>query len=66
MPNAYREVVVTKYNIFNSLFLSLPFHDIYRTGTLLPMLVQASEKGFEAGENPQQIIESFFEFHQIH
>ncbi|MCU0338831.1 MAG: phosphoenolpyruvate carboxylase [Spirosomaceae bacterium] len=66
MPNAYREVVVTKYNIFNSLFLSLPFHDIYRTGTLLPMLVQASEKGFEAGENPQQIIESFFEEYAEH
>lgn len=66
MPNIYREAVVTKYNIFNSLFLSLPFQDIYRTGTLLPLLVQASEKGFEAGDNPQQIIESFFEEYAEH
>ncbi|MFN4145973.1 MAG: phosphoenolpyruvate carboxylase [Runella sp.] len=61
MSNAYHDVVVTKYNIFNSLFLSLPFQDIYRTGTLLPLLVQASEKGFEEGKSPQQILELFFE-----
>ncbi|WP_028664279.1 phosphoenolpyruvate carboxylase [Runella zeae] len=61
MPNVYQDAVVTKYNIFNSLFLSLPFQDIFRTGTLLPLLTQASEEGFEAGKSPQQIIESFFE-----
>lgn len=61
MPNVYQDAVVTKYNIFNSLFLSLPFQDIYRTGTLLPLLVQASEEGFNAGKSPLQIIESFFE-----
>jgi len=66
MPNMYQDAVVTKYNIFNSLFLSLPFHDIFRTGTLLPLLVQASEEGFEAGNSPQQIIESFFEEYTEH
>jgi len=66
MPNVYQDAVVTKYNIFNSLFLSLPFHDIFRTGTLLPLLVQASEEGFEAGKSPQQIIESFFEEYTEH
>jgi len=60
MQNVYQDAVVTKYNIFNSLFLSLPFQDIYRTGTLLPLLVQESEEGFEKGKSPQQIIESFF------
>ena len=59
MPNVYQDAVVTKYNIFNSLFLSLPFQDIYRTGTLLPLLVQASEEGFAAGKSPQQIISNF-------
>lgn len=59
MSNVYQDAVVTKYNIFNSLFLSLPFQDIYRTGTLLPLLVQESEDGFEKGKSPQQIIEMF-------
>ena len=61
MPNAYQDAVITRYNIYNSLFLSLPFQDIYRTGTLLPLLVQESEAGFKKAHSPQQIIESFFE-----
>ncbi|TAE38612.1 MAG: phosphoenolpyruvate carboxylase [Runella slithyformis] len=61
MPNTYQDAVVTRYNIYNSLFLSLPFQDIYRTGTLLPLLVQESENGFKQGHSPQQIIEQFFE-----
>ena len=61
MPNAYQDAVVTRYNIYNSLFLSLPFQDIYRTGTLLPLLVQESEEGFQKGHSPQQIIEQFFD-----
>ncbi len=66
MPNAYQDSVVTKYNIFNSLFLSLPFQDIFRTGTLLPLLVQSSREGFDAGHSPQQIIESFFDEYLEH
>ncbi len=66
MPNAYQDSVVTKYNIFNSLFLSLPFQDIFRTGTLLPLLVQSSQEGFDAGHSPQQIIESFFDEYLEH
>jgi phosphoenolpyruvate carboxylase len=66
MPNVYQDSVVTKYNIFNSLFLSLPFQDIFRTGTLLPLLVQSSQEGFDAGHSPQQIIESFFDEYLEH
>jgi phosphoenolpyruvate carboxylase len=61
MANTYQDAVVTRYNIYNSLFLSLPFQDIYRTGTLLPLLVQESEDGFKQGHSPQQIIEAFFD-----
>ncbi len=66
MPNAYQDSVVTKYNIFNSLFLNLPFQAIFRTGTLLPLLVQSSQDGFDAGHSPQQIIESFFDEYLEH
>jgi phosphoenolpyruvate carboxylase len=61
MSNAYQDYVVTKYNIFNSLFLSLPFASIYRTGTLLPFMVQNSHDGFDNGKTPTEIIELFFE-----
>jgi phosphoenolpyruvate carboxylase len=61
MTKAYLESVVTKYNIFNSLFLNLPFLGINRTGTLLPILTQYSSEGFEKGQNPKQIIQEFSE-----
>ena len=61
MTNAYQEKVALKYNIFNSLFLSLPFRDIFRTGTLLPLLTEASARGFAESKSPQQIIENFFQ-----
>lgn len=61
MNNSFQDVVVTKYNIFNSLFLSLPYRGIFQTGSLLPLLTQHSEVGFQEGKSPRQIIELFFE-----
>jgi len=61
MNNSFQDVVVTKYNIFNSLFLSLPYRGIFQTGSLLPLLTQHSEVGFQEGKSPKQIIELFFE-----
>lgn len=60
MSQSFQDVVVTKYNIFNSLFLSLPYRGIYQTGSLLPLLTQRSEQGFAEGKSPKQIIEGFF------
>ncbi|TDB65857.1 phosphoenolpyruvate carboxylase [Arundinibacter roseus] len=61
MSHIFQDAVVTKYNIFNSLFLSLPYRGVYQTGSLLPLLTQKSEEGFAAGKSPRQIIEHFFE-----
>ena len=60
MPTPFDEVVSTRYHIYNSLFLNLPFSHIYRTGTLLPFVQQYAEEGFEQGKDPQDIIERFF------
>ncbi|HEY0769946.1 MAG TPA: phosphoenolpyruvate carboxylase, partial [Sphingobacteriaceae bacterium] len=56
----FNQTVSTRYHIYNSLFLNLPYSGIYRTGTLLPLLQQACEKGFEEGLDPKAIIEKFF------
>jgi phosphoenolpyruvate carboxylase len=56
----FNQTVSTRYHIYNSLFLNLPYSGIYRTGTLLPLLQQACEKGFEEGNDPKGIIEKFF------
>jgi phosphoenolpyruvate carboxylase len=60
MSANYNQAVSTRYHIYNSLFLNLPYSGIYRTGTLLPLLQQACEKGFEEGKDPKAIINKFF------
>jgi phosphoenolpyruvate carboxylase len=46
--------------MYNSLFLNLPYSGIYRTGTLLPLLQQSCENGYEKGKDPKTIIKKFF------
>jgi phosphoenolpyruvate carboxylase len=60
MPTAFDQIVSTRYHIYNSLFLNLPFSNIYRTGTLLPFVQQYADDGFEEGKDPDDIIEKFF------
>lgn len=60
MPVNYNQAVSTRYHIYNSLFLNLPYSGIYRTGTLLPLLQQACEEGFAKGKDPRSIIRKFF------
>lgn len=61
MSNTYQTEVAKRFTIYNSLFLDLPFDDIYRTGTLLPILSSECKKGFAEGKTPKEIINSFFE-----
>jgi phosphoenolpyruvate carboxylase len=60
MSANYNQAVSIRYHIYNSLFLNLPYTGIYRTGTLLPLLQQACETGFEKGKDPKAIIKKFF------
>jgi phosphoenolpyruvate carboxylase len=57
---SYQETVGARYHIYNSLFLQLPFQNILRTGTLLPLLQQYCESGFEGGKAADEIIHGFF------
>ena len=57
----YDTQVAKRFTIYNSLFLDLPFDDVEVTGTLLPFLGKACERGFASGKSPREIIEGFFE-----
>ncbi len=61
MYTTYDIEVAKRFTIYNSLFLDLPFDDIYRTGTLLPILGTACQKGFQKGLSPKEIIAGFFD-----
>ncbi|WP_417888111.1 phosphoenolpyruvate carboxylase [Zunongwangia sp.] len=56
----FSENVLSKYQIYNSLFLTLPFDDIRKTGSLLPLFLEVCEEGFKNDKNPSEIVESFF------
>ncbi len=56
----FNETVSTRYHMYNSLFLNLPYTGIYRTGTLLPLLQQSCESEYQKGKDPKAIIKKFF------
>src|SRR3546814_11176036 len=59
----FNQDVVAKYQIYNSLFLTLPFKDVANTAVILPLLASHCEKGFEQGKDHRQIIDDFFNQH---
>ncbi|OKL38604.1 phosphoenolpyruvate carboxylase [Pontibacter flavimaris] len=58
---AFSNQVGTRYEMYNSLFSSLPFHRVEKTGVLLSLLVLHCEDGYLRQLSPQEIIHSFFE-----
>ena len=57
----FNENVLSKYQIYNSIFLTLPFDTITNTGVMLPLFSTECKKGFEIKQNPTQIVDKFFE-----
>lgn len=56
----FKKSVTNKFNIYNSLFLSLPYKDIENVGILIPVLLDRCERGLREGKDPQEILEVFF------
>lgn len=56
----FKNYVGLKFQLYNSLFTSLPFHRIERTGILLSLLLTVCEDGYKKKQSPVQIIEDFF------
>jgi len=56
----FHRTVKNKFNVYNSLFLSLPFRQIRTTGVLIPLLQNECRDGLLAGKEPLQILNDFF------
>jgi len=59
----FRQLVQNKYQIYNALFMSLPYDKMTNIGMLLPFLYEESRIGYEKGKSPEQIVEEFFSKH---
>src|SRR4249919_2899413 len=59
----FKNVVGIKFQLYNSLFTSLPFHRIEKTGILLSLFLTLCEEGYKKKLSPATIIEEFFQKH---
>ena len=59
----FRSEVGIKFQLYNSLFTSLPFHRIEKTGILLSLLSNNCEEGFKKNQSPAEIVDDFFNKH---
>lgn len=55
----FHQNVISKYQIYNSVFITLPFDAIDNTGVLLPLFTEVCENGFKNQQNPEEIFNSF-------
>ena len=55
----FNQNVASKYNIYNSVFITLPFDEINNTGVLLPLFSEVCENGFKNNQSPDEIFDTF-------
>ena len=57
---AFKEQVDLKYQLYNALFLTLPFPELKRYGKELPVFAHECKEGLTQGKSPIQIVEDYF------
>ncbi len=62
----FKNLIGLKFQLYNSLFTSLPFHRIEKTGILLSLLLNNCEEGYKKKQSPTEILEDFFSKHTIY
>lgn len=56
---SFKTLVGTRFQLYNSLFTSLPFHKVEKTGVLLSLFLLHCEEGYMKGKSPMELIDSF-------
>jgi phosphoenolpyruvate carboxylase len=59
----FEKLVKNKFEVYNSLFLNLPFNKIRDTGMFIPLLQQVCKSGLDSGKEPIEILNDFFKVH---
>lgn len=57
----FKNYVGLKFQLYNSLFTSLPFYRIEKTGMLLSLFLNTCEEGYRKKAGPSEIIRDFFQ-----
>ena len=56
----FNESVLSKFQIYNSLFLNLPFNTIRNTSILIPLFSDHCKNGYDQKFDPREITSTFF------
>jgi len=56
----FNEKILSRFQIYNSLFLTLPFKTIKQTSLLMPLFSEHCRKQYDINNNPRDIVNSFF------
>ena len=57
----FENEVISRFQLYNSVFSTLPYSHITKTSTLLPFFTEFCSHGFDQNKNPIKIVEDFFE-----
>ena len=55
----FNQNVMSKYHIYNSVFITLPFDSIDNTGVLLPLFNEVCDNGYKNQLSPLEIVNAF-------
>lgn len=59
----FDQLVRKRYNVFNSIFLNLPFKDISSFGMQIPLMTRFFKGHLEKGNEPSEILNEYFRLH---
>lgn len=57
---AFQQLVALKYQLYNSLFVTLPFKNLQVVGVELPVFSELCRKELRKGKSPKEIMDKFF------
>jgi phosphoenolpyruvate carboxylase len=63
ITNEFKKLVKNKFNVYNSLFLNLPYSTVHNVGMLIPLLHNVCKQGLASGKDPQESLDMFFNIH---
>ena len=59
----FQESVLSRFNVYNSFFATLPYNSISVVGNLLPIFTEFCKEGYAKKLDPETIVEDFFKKH---
>ena len=60
----FSDKVLSKFQVYNSIFSTLPYSSIKNTGVMLSLFEKNCKEGYDNGKTPIQIVELFFKDYQ--